>query len=356
MKKRHLVLLASITLMAAGANQPAMADSTAETPESPATDTSEVGPLSEESFIKSADAKWSKFIVDGQEMLKNGKETPAVSMFKRSITQLQRTSSDNQAAKDRMTAISNKKLGMAYTQSGDYLKADAQFQLAKAACDKASIKDDDLARAMDDLAQHYKTIDPNTLGDSVTGYLKEACVNKIAVFRQPDKDLVEINLDQKFIKPIDSKDVPKVSFNKKVSFEFFNLPNGDYKVQKIQGLQVFAKSLWVNLFESLLRAGEKPVAEVTAGKMGVTKTVTVDVPNDMYSSTKKILDNLIGAIKGQPAYAATSGGTNLSEPEISGNSTSNESSSNSGSLAAPSDFPIPSVPSEQSPSSAPVSE
>ncbi|MBX3152189.1 tetratricopeptide repeat protein [Candidatus Obscuribacterales bacterium] len=303
MKKRHEFLLAaSLTLALFTFNQAAFADSQTE-PTAPIS-----APLGisqdEQAFLQSTDAKWSKMIDDGTTMLTNGKETPAISMFKRALTQISRVDAD-QNAKDRMTAIANKKLGQCYCQKGDYEKADAQLQEAKAAYARLAINDDELAHAFDELGKHYKTIDPLSFGESVTKQMKQACVNKIAVFMLPDKDVVEVSLEQKYVKDVGSKDVPKISFNKKVSFEFLNRPNGDYQVSKITGLQVLAKTLWVNLLESLVKVGEKPVAEVTAGKMGMTKTVTVDLPKDMFDSTKAILDNLIASIKGQPAYAAT---------------------------------------------------
>lgn len=267
----------------------------------------------EQAFLKSADEKWSKMISDGQSMLDGGRETPATSMFKRALTQVQKLDAD-QRAKDRMTAISCKKLGTCYLKKADYIKADELLKEAKAGYDKLLLKDGELDLAFKDLGTHYCTIEPNSLGESVTRQLKEAGVNKIAVFKQPDRALVEIKLEQKYIKPIDSKDVPKISFNKKVSFEFLNRVNGDYQVSKIQGLQVLAKNLWVNLLESLVKVGDKPVAEVTAGKMGVTKTVTVDIPKDMFDSTKQLLDNLIASVKGQPAYAAEPEGATAAGP------------------------------------------
>jgi tetratricopeptide (TPR) repeat protein len=264
-------------------------------------------------FLQTTDAKWSKMIGDGTTMLTAGKETPAISMFKRALTQISRVDAD-QNTKDHMTAIANKKLGLCYCQKGDYEKADAQLQEAKTAYARLSINDEELARAFEELGKHYKTIDPLSFGESVTKQMKQACVNKIAVFMLPDKDLVEVSLEQKYVKDVGSKDVPKISFNKKVSFEFLNRPNGDYQVSKISGLQVLAKTLWVNLLESLVKVGDKPVAEVTAGKMGMTKTVTVDIPREMFDSTKAILDNLIASIKGQPAYAATPAPKTIANP------------------------------------------
>lgn len=259
----------------------------------------------------SSDEKWNQLIKDGQSALENDKEMPAIAFFKKALSQVQRAPQTDQNTIDRMTAITNVKLGRAYTAKGDYPKADTAFKEAKAAYDKLSVDDSELRTAVEELNKKFKSIDPNSLGDSVTSYLKEANVSSIAVFRKDEGDLVEITLPQKFIKPIDSKDVPKVSFSKKVSFQFLTTQNGDYQVKKIQGMQVLAKSLWVNLLESLVKVGTNPVAEVTAGKMGVTKTVSVNIPVDMYNSTKQILDNLIATIKGQPAYAAT-GETNLS--------------------------------------------
>lgn len=253
----------------------------------------------------SGDEKWNQLIKDGQSALDNDKAMPAIGVFKRALSQIQRAPQPDQVAIDRMTAISNVKLGKAYAAKGEYQKADAAFKEAKTAYDKLSIDDAELRTSTEELTKHFKSIDPNSLGDSVTSYLKEANVSAIAVFPKEEGDLVEISLPQKYVKPIDSKDVSKVSFNKKVSFQFLTKPNGDYQVKKIQGMQVLAKTLWVNLLESLVKVGTTPVAEVTAGKMGVTKTVSVNIPVDMYNSTKQILDNLIATIKGQPAYAAT---------------------------------------------------
>jgi hypothetical protein len=251
-----------------------------------------------------SDEKWNQLIKDGQSALDNDKAMPAIGVFKRALSQIQRSQQDEKAT-NRMTAITNVKLGRAYIARGEYVKADQAFKDAKIAYDKLSIDDAELRTASDELAKYFKSIDPNSLGESVTTYLKEANVSSIAIFLKKDEgDLIEITLPQKYVKPLDSKDVPKVSFNKKVSFQFLTKPNGDYQVSKIQGMQVLAKSLWVNLMESLFKVGETPVAEVTAGKMGVTKTVTVNIPTEMYKSTKQMLDKMIASIKGQPAYAA----------------------------------------------------
>lgn len=324
-KRREFILAASLTLALFTFNQAAFADS----PIEPTASTSAPLGISqdEQVFLQATDAKWSKMIGDGTTMLSNGKETPAISMFKRALTQISRVEAD-QNAKDRMTAIANKKLGQCYCQKGDYEKADAQLQEAKAAYARLAINDDELARAFDELGKHYKTIDPLSFGESVTKQMKQACVHKIAVFMLPDKDVVEVSLEQKYVKDVGSKEVPKISFNKKVSFEFLNRPNGDYQVSKITGLQVLAKTLWVNLLESLVKVGDKPVAEVTAGKMGMTKTVTVDIPKEMFDSTKAILDNLIASIKGQPAYAATT--TPPSPAPAAGPQVSTEAAAESG--------------------------
>ena len=263
---------------------------------------------SEQEFLQNTDEKWRKMIGDGQNMLTAGKNTAAISMLRRSVSQVDRLKIEDERQKDRMRAIANKKLAQAYTANGDYVKADIALKDSKTTFETLGIADGEMDQARANLESHYKTIDFPALGDQVTGYLKEAGVNKIAVFRQEDRDLVQIDLTQKYVKPVESKDVPKVSF------EFFSKPNGDYQISKIQGLQVFAKSLWVNLLDSILKvgsAGAARSAEITAGKMGMTKTVVVDVPDDIYNTTKKILDNLIGAIKGQPAMAAPS------QPDIS---------------------------------------
>jgi hypothetical protein len=259
-------------------------------------------------FLQGVDEKWRQLIESGDQLLADKKSTAAVSVLRRALSQAPKVKGADDAARDRMVAIANKKLGQAYTQSGDYLKADGCLKDAKAACGKLAIADPELDQSVNELAKYYKSIEFSSLGERVLSYLKEAGVNKISVFRKEDRDLVEVSLDQKYVKPVESKDVPKVSFNKKVSFEFLNRPNGDYQVSKIQGLQVMAKSLWVNLLDSLLKAGATPVAEITAGKLGMTKTVTMDVPAEIYNSTKEILDNLVSAIKGQPAYAATGAG------------------------------------------------
>ncbi len=276
----------------------------------------------------SPDEKWNQLIKDGQAALDNNKAMPAVGVFKRALSQIQRAPQVDQPTTDRMTAITNVKLGKALAAKGDYQKADAAFKDAKSAYDKLSITDAELAASQDELSKHFKSVDPNSLGDSVTSYLKEANVSAIAIFPKEEGDLVEITLPQKYVKPIDSKDVPKVSFSKKVSFQFLTKPNGDYQVKKIQGMQVLAKTLWVNLLESLVKVGTNPVAEVTAGKMGVTKTVSVNIPADMYNSTKQILDNLIATIKGQPAYAAT--GETKSPSQISPADTAGSTTGSSG--------------------------
>lgn len=276
---------------------------------------------SDESFLGNSkiDAKWRKLIDDAKALVAQGKGAAAVSSLMRAATKAKKAAD---ATSRRMLAIADKRLGQLYIQRGqrgDYLKADKCLNEAKTCCDKLNIRDDEIAQANNELHKFYKTIAFSSLGEKVISYLKEAGVSQIAVFRKPDRDLVQIDLTRKYVKPLQSDEVPKVGFAKRVSFEYFTRPNGEYQLSKIQGLTVLAKTLWVNLLDSLLKqdANAKPMAEVTAGKLGRTKTVSVDVPKDVYEPVKQILDNLTSAIKGETTTtidSATTSGVRTDTP------------------------------------------
>lgn len=302
----------------------------------------------EEAFINStaADPKWKQCMADARNYQQQGKSAQAANSWFRALTQAKKAQG-NENDIQHMQACSNKMLAKIYIERGDYLKADGYLADAKAGYQKCSIVDPELDPIAKDLAKHYKTIPFDKLGDRVNSDLKEAGVTKISVFRKEDRDLIVIELLQKFIKPIKSEEVPKIAFAKKVSFEYFNRNNGEYQVSKIQGLTVLAKTLWVNLLESLLKVPDTTgaKAEVTAGKLGRTKTVVVNVPPDLYDPVKEILDNLRTQIQSDD----TTGGAVASPSEASSNGTSSSDarSSDTGSTttaATPTDTTASSAP------------
>lgn len=247
------------------------------------------------------DPKWKLSIEKGQEQLNSGNLGGAVSYFQKALKSAQRL--DNN---DRILELNYRKLGQAYYQRNDFAKAYDSLSSGLTLCEKLGIRDSLLEDAITKVSGNYKNIEISIFPDDIVNQMRKAGVQRITAAKQDAGHLITFDLEQKYTKAIGNDDVSDMGFAKKVSFQFLEKDGESWQISGMKGLTAKAKGMWVNLMQTMLSGGGgAPKAEVTAGKMGIQKTVSVDVPNDIYGTARDILMNLSKAIQSPPVFART---------------------------------------------------
>ena len=254
------------------------------------TDVSKDTPGSALKFLASeeTDKKWAESVTKGREQLDQDNLSRGLNFLLQARSKARKLTTNA-----RYLAISNTFLCDAYMRKGDYEKAFQHLDEAKRTNHELSINDPVWQSMADSLAKHYKTLEIGSFDADIRKKLVEAGVTKIAVQKEPEKAIISIDLNEKYQAPMESEDVTFIGFGKHMSFELFSQAPGNYQIAKIQGLQARTKSMWVNLLETVLFIGGDgpPIAQVTAGKMGRTKTVKVTLPEAIVARSRELLDS-----------------------------------------------------------------
>lgn len=195
------------------------------------------------------------------------------------------------------------------------------------------LRANDKLRELDNV---YRTVDiEQALGDKASDVVKEAGIKNAFVVKKGDGESINVELGARYNRKIDQTDQVKdagnatsassgapagekknqlkqIRIDPKVSFDFVQQPDG-IKLSNIQGLSADV-GLWVKLMEVELLKGAQgalPKARVTAGKMGIQKTVDLEVPDKVYDQVRSGIEkldpffNLVrSVIQGAPAMAA----------------------------------------------------
>lgn len=245
------------------------------------------------------DPKWKLSIEKGQEQLNSGNLKGAVSNFQKALKAAQRL--DNN---DRILELNYRKLGQAYYQKEDFANAFDSLSNGLTLCEKLGIRDSLLEDAITKVSGNYRTIEMTIFPDDIVKQMRNAGVQRITAAKQDAGHLITFELADKYTKAIGNDEVTDMGFAKKVSFQFLEKDGESWQISAMKGLTAKAKGMWVNLMATMLSGGGgTPKAEVTAGKMGIQKTVNVDMPNDIYSTARGILMNLSKAIQSPPVFA-----------------------------------------------------
>jgi hypothetical protein len=114
---------------------------------------------------------------------------------------------------------------------------------------------------------------------------KQSGLNKIEIFKTRDgNSRIQIRFADKFTKRITSADVDRINLDKTVTFDIHEDKAGVITLSNIKGLKI-RSHIWVALTASSIDpSGDegKPVATVTAKKLGLTKTVQTVLPKPVY--------------------------------------------------------------------------
>ncbi len=275
--------------------------------------------------------KWEKLSQSGQKCIDAGDFSKAEQTWLKAVTE-----AANCGERDPSMPLSLKRLGECYQKNGKYVEAADSFKKAGEQCKINGSTDSELAADLASLAKVYRTVEFSEINKTVADAFKESGVNLIAICKLDQGNRIQMNLNDKFVKTIDNKDVDQLSLEKLVSFDVLEDPDGSLQIKNIKGLKVHAK-MWVTIVQSHVQPKnpDGASAEVTATKMGISKTVSCKLPADtidpMNVLIAKLRDFNNGVVKDETITASsTSSPEAANTTTTTSSTTSTETSTNVG--------------------------
>ncbi len=249
------------------------------------------GALAQESKLDRMDAT-------AQAAFEQGDYKRASTSFNKLLTELNKDidslDKDAQTARKQQAMKTMRRLGQCALAQKDFVSATDLLNKAREASVELAQADSDLDKAFAELSANYREIDPSTLGTEASAALKEVGANKIGVAKTDGGEHIEVTLSEKVVKPINAPGVSHVGFDKTITFDFNETPDGTVQISNISGLKAKVK-VWVDIIASKLSldAEQKPVAQVTGAKMGISQSVSTKLPDEIYQP----IIALIGKVK-----------------------------------------------------------
>lgn len=239
-----------------------------------------------------------------------------------------------EAPADANLELTLKRLAQACRQNGDYGDGMAYLQRAIDTAAKCGISDPDLQTEANELGKFCRVIDPAKLGKDAEKLIRD---NKATIIVVKDKDegnfIVTVTIPNRIENNTGDDKVDQIAMEKSVTLNLNEGTDGTVAATNIKGfkIHVVEKKMWVNLlaakFAKPNETGARDVA-ITAGKMGVTKTVTQSVNANFYQPVAAFVEET--KLFGTPTDIAI--GTT---PATSTTATSSTSSPSSGSTITP---------------------
>jgi hypothetical protein len=204
---------------------------------------------------------------------------------------------EDNGQKDSFLELCLKRLGQSYMRLEQCVDAYQALSRAKDMCLALGLQDEELQNELLQLSRVYRFIDPAELGEGTAIALKKANVTSVSLIKTGEKSRMQVDLPERFEKQLEDSSVDSLSFDKQVTLEVEELADGTVSLKNIKGLKIHAKELkmWVSLLQATIKPeddqGAYP-ADVTAGKMGVTKTVSAVLPHKGFEPLSGILKQL----------------------------------------------------------------
>lgn len=214
-----------------------------------------------------------------------------------------------EAPADANLELTLKRLAQACRQCGDYGDGMAYLQRAIDTAAKCSISDPDLQVEANELGKFCRVIEPSKLGKDAEKLIRD---NKATIIVVKDKDegnfIVTVTIPNRIENNTGDDKVDQIAMEKLVTLNLNEGTDGTVAATNIKGfkIHVVEKKMWVNLlaakFAKPNETGSRDVA-ITAGKMGVTKTVTQSVDANFYQPVAAFVEET--KLFGTPTDIAT---------------------------------------------------
>ncbi|MFN8555098.1 MAG: tetratricopeptide repeat protein [Candidatus Obscuribacterales bacterium] len=274
--------------------------------------------------------KWERLSQSGQKALDAGDYNKAEQTWLKAVAEAEFC-----GERDPALPLSWKRLGECYQKNGKYIDAADAFKKSEEHYKTNGSEDAELSNDLASLAKVYRVIDFSELTPKVADAFKESGVQQIGLCKLDQGNRFQLNLADKFVKTIDNNDVDQLSLDKLVSFDVLEQPDGSIAVNNIKGLKVHAK-MWVTIVQSRLQPNnpEGATADVTATKMGISKTVSCKLPSDSIDPMNTLIAKLhdfnngvVTASTNTSGTGATSSTTGSTTSSTTGSTTSSTTGS-----------------------------
>jgi tetratricopeptide (TPR) repeat protein len=230
--------------------------------------------------VKAEIERWQELQKDGQEAFDAGKFKKAEQSWSKAVREATRTE-----VGDKNLSLSLKKLAEADISLHKYREGEARLQRAIKINKELGDEDPETIRDLLELAKTYRSVNLEQFGKVMETLFKQSGLNKIEIFKTRDgNSRIQIRFADKFTKRITSADVDRINLDKTVTFDIHEDKAGVITLSNIKGLKI-RSHIWVALTASSIDpSGDegKPVATVTAKKLGLTKTVQTVLPKQVY--------------------------------------------------------------------------
>ncbi len=218
-----------------------------------------------------------------------------------------------EATPDANLELTLKRLAQANRQAGDYGDGQTFLQRAIEIANKINLSDPDLQTESNELCKFCRVIDPAKLGVDAEKLIRD---NKATIVVVKDKNegsfIVTVSIPNRIENTTGDDKVDSIAMEKSVTLNLTEGADGTVQAQNIKGfkIHVVEKKMWVNLlgvnFGKPNETGARDAA-ITAGKMGVTKTVTKSIDGKMFQPVAAFVDET--KLFGTPTDIATTGTT-----------------------------------------------
>jgi hypothetical protein len=216
-----------------------------------------------------------------------------------------------EATPDASLELTLKRLAQANRQAGDYVDGQTYLRRAIDIANKINMADPDLQTESNELCKYCRVIDPVKLGADAEKLIRD---NKATIVVVKDKDegsyVVTVTVPNRIENTTGDDKVDSIAMEKSVTLNLTEGTDGTVQAQNIKGfkIHVVEKKMWVNLlavnFGKPNETGQRDAA-ITAGKMGVTKTVTKSIDPKIFQPVAAFVDET--KLFGTPTDIATTG-------------------------------------------------
>ncbi len=244
-------------------------------------------------FAEGENPKFEKAKVTAQAATDAGEWKKAETNWGKCLTALEAM---GEATPDANLELTLKRLAQANRQNGDYGDGMAYLQRAVDTAAKINMADPELQTEATELGKFCRVIDPSKLGKDAEKLIRD---NKATIIVVKDKDegnfIVTVTIPNRIENTTGDDKVDQIAMEKSVTLNLSESPDGTVAASNIKGfkIHVVEKKMWVNLlgvkFGKANETGAHDAA-ITAGKMGVTKTVNQSIDANFYQPVAAFVD------------------------------------------------------------------
>lgn len=238
--------------------------------------------------LKSKRSAFDKCVQNAQEEYAQGDFRKAQDYWEKSLGEVA-----SSGASDEHLATALKRLGETLLKLGKYSEAETCFTHAETLFESLGKRDPELRTDVDNLAQAYRSVNIDNLGQFAEELTKEAHVLSIGFVQTDTGQRVEIHLARPFEKQIKNPFVKEVELGRHIRFEISQQPDGSINISDIRGLEIRGKR-WVKVTDLAFKENQEGlhIADISGKRMGITRTVSAKLSGRMYAIISAVANQI----------------------------------------------------------------